>query len=366
MSFSIKGAFGLLKSEQSETRSEQRSVGIDVGSSSIKVVELHQTDAALTLSTYGELQLGPYSDKAVGTAIKFDHEQASRALVDVVRESGAVAKKGVLAIPLASSFLTTVSLTAADDVEVAKMIPVEARKYIPIPLNEISLDWSEISQTENETDKTITRNILMAAIQNQSLSHFQRLLADVGMLSQPIEIEAFSTIRAVVKDTTTATAIIDLGASLSKLYVVKGFNLQKIHRVKVGGEMITKRISDLQSVQFGDAERIKREMALDPTYEKDVKTAMKSILERPFQEFKRVIQQYETQSGETIKQIHLVGGGTALAPLAAYVSDVFAAEPVAVNVFDKVAYPAFMEDTLKELGPSFAVALGAAMRPFLE
>lgn len=363
MAFDFKSSLSFLKGAKSVNT--DRSVGIDVGSSAIKVVELHQTEHALTLSTYGELQVGPYSNQPAGAAIKLDHEKSVEALVDVFRESGITADQSVFSVPLASSFLTTLSIQAETE-EVAKRIPVEARKYIPIPLKEVALDWFEVGQSvDKESDET-THNILMAAIQNESLTHFQRQLTAVGKYGQPTEIEAFSAIRSIAKDDKTTAIILDLGASMSKLYIVRGATLQKIHRVKTGGEYLTKKLAELRSVSFGEAETLKRDFASDPANAKDVKTAMVASLERAFFEFKRVVQQYQHENDVTFGEIHLIGGGAQLDQISEYVAETFALKPVVFNPFTRVAYPAFMEDVLKELGSEFSVALGAALRPFVE
>ena len=365
MAFDLKNAFSFLQRDSAVRGGDERSIGIDIGSASVKVVELRKNAGTIMLSTYGELQLGPYSDQSSGMTVKLDQDQTVQALVDVIRESGVAAKSGVLAVPLSSSFLTTIQIEAKSVEEVAKMIPVEARKYIPIPLNEVALDWYEIDADENDKGKT-KREVLLAAIQNESLTHYQRLLSSVGMHTSPTEIEAFSAIRAVVEDPDATTAIIDLGASMSKLYIVDGYELQKIHRVKTGGEQLTKQLAELRNVSFGEAEAIKREQASTEAYAKDVKTAMQATMQRPFQEFKRVIQQYQNLHEVQLGRVHIIGGGAQLDQVSEYVSEALSLEPVVHNPFAKIAYPAFMSDVLEELGSSFAVSLGAALRPYME
>jgi type IV pilus assembly protein PilM len=364
MGFDLKGTFNFLKRE-GVTGGEKRSVGIDIGASTIKVVEIRETNGVLTLSTYGELQLGPYLDQPTGATVKLDQEQSTKALVDVIRESGVTAKRGVFSVPLASSFLTTIAITAKDTEEVVKMIPVEARKYIPIPLNEVALDWYEI-ENQNQAKDSPTRDVLLAAIQNESLSSFQRLLNSIGMMSQPTEIEVFSAIRATVTEEQSSTLIIDLGASMSKLYLTKGYTLQKLHRVKTGGEQLTKRLSELRSCSFEEAEHLKRNEAANPEYARDIKTALVATMERPLQEFQRVIQLYTRQYGVTFDKVQLIGGGAQLDHISEYVSETLMLPVVVANPFARVAYPAFMEDVLDELGSSFSVALGAALRVHLE
>ncbi len=351
---------------KSRTRtSKDRAVGIDIGSSAIKVVELRKLNNTISLSTYGEVQVGPYVEQPMSAVVKLDLPVASQALSDVVGEAGITADIAVLSVPLAASFLTTISLHTNGEEDVANKIPVEARKYIPIPLKEVALDWFEIDQKYNKETNEATHNILMAAIQNESLLNFQRQLGAIEKNDHIMEIEAFSAIRAAAKQD-TVLAILDLGASMSKLYIIKGSILQKIHRVKTGAEQITKHLSELKQVSFAEAETIKRSFATDPIHEKDIKNAMAAAYNRPMQEFKRVIQQYNLESGHAVSEIVLIGGGAQLNQVTTFINEVFALPAKKHNPFNKVAYPAFMEDVLVDLGPSFSVALGAAYRALIE
>lgn len=337
-------------------------VGVDVGSSSIKVVELAQTEKALTLRTYGELQLGPYADKPIGESVSLEHERLVEALVDVIRESGVKATDGVLAIPFDSSFVTVVPITVKKGEQVAAKITVEARKYIPVPLTDITLDWSELNTYgDNETR---VHEILLAAIQNDALQRYQKLMSAVKMVSQPSEIEVFSTIRGAFRSDDSTLAILDLGAETSKLFIVKDGALERIHRVYDGGTNCTKRIAHLLNVSFDEAENMKRTYSETVPHARDIYKAYVSSLERPLQEFKRVIDQYEARNGEQIGRVVLVGGAALFPTVQAYVGDVLNKDVGLVRPFDRVAYPAFMEDALKEIGVSFATALGAALRPF--
>ncbi|PJF37890.1 MAG: hypothetical protein CUN55_19785, partial [Phototrophicales bacterium] len=128
--------------------------------------------------------------------------------------------------------------------------------------------------------------------------------------------------RAVVEDLDSYTLIIDIGASMCKLYVVKGSTLVKIHRVKVGGEQITAQLAALKGIDFETAELIKLNEASSEAHARDVKTAMRSILERPFQEFKRVIQQYSNTHNVEFKSVLLVGGGAQMDQIVEYVQEI--------------------------------------------
>lgn len=337
-------------------------VGIDVGSSSIKVVEVEQTEKAITLRTYGELQLGPYADKALGESVTLEQVKLTEALVDVMRESSVDAKDGVLSIPLSASFVTVVPISTTDKDTLESKIRIEARKYIPVPLSDVMLDWAELHEYGDK--KTHVHEVLLAAIQNDAYERYQTLMASLKMVSQPSEIEVFSTIRSIYHQQDKTVAIIDLGAETNKLFITREGSLERIHRVYDGGATCTKRIAHLLNVPFEEAENFKRSYEQGVEHSRDVYRAYISSIERSTQEFKRVIEQYEARLGEKIGRVVITGGGAAFPGVDKYMSDLMAREVVKSRPFSKVAYPAFMEDLLEEIGISFATALGAALRPF--
>lgn len=360
MSFDFKN---VLSSFISSKESAPTSVmGIDVGSSSIKVVELEKTQKALSLRTYGELQLGPYANKKLGEAVVLPPEKLTEAVVDVIREAGVKATSGVLAIPLNSSFVTVVPVSVKETEDIKAKIHGEARKYIPVPLSDVMLDWSELRTYGDE--KVTVHEILLAAIQSADFTRYKKLMSDVKMYSQPAEIEVFSTIRGIFRPDDTSVAVIDLGAETSKLYVAVGGALERIHRVYEGGSAATKKISTLLNVDFEEAENRKRAYHPDAEGAADIKKAYFSTVDRSFQEFKRAIEQYEARQSETVNRIVITGGAAAFPGVEQYFGEILGRPVVKAEPFGKVAYPAFMEDVLKEAGLSFATALGAATRPF--
>src|SRR5690606_15981137 len=177
---------------------------------SVKVVEIEETPRTIMLRTYGELQLGPYEDKPLGELVAISGQKRVEAVTDVMRESGVTGRTGALAMPLSSSFLTVIPVTASSQEDMAARIPVEARKYVPLPLTDVALDWNELPPIGGNS--TTVKEVLLAAIENKALAEHRELLSAISMTGSAAEIEAFGLIRSLwrVKDTTLA--IIDMGA----------------------------------------------------------------------------------------------------------------------------------------------------------
>ena len=337
-------------------------VGIDIGSSSIKVVELQEKDNVISLTTYGELQLGPYNNMAIGQSVSLDPKKEQQALVDIIRESAVKAKNGVFAMPLSSSFVTVVNFNAPQDEDISSRIRVEARKYIPIPIGEVTLDWAEIdSGNEAEADN---RDVLVAAIQNKALNRFNILMRFINLKEPPTEIECFSSIRGVYNEQEKNIAIVDIGATVTKLYIAKSGLLQRMHRVQTGGAMATKKIAGALNVQFEEAEIAKRNITKSSENFRDMQYLHHGVYERAWGEFRQVIKDYEKVSSTKLDAVYLTGGGSIFPTTRLFIQDSLQRDVSGVDIFNKVSYPAFMEDMLEELNPTFHIALGAALRVF--
>ena len=340
-----------------------RVVGIDVGSSSIKVVELESRNNVVTLTTYGELQLGPYDeDKAIGQAVTLTQAVERQALVDILRESVVKAKRAVLAMPLSASFVTIMSLDATTDEDISPRVRVEARKHIPVPIAEVTLDWAEVEMADEENENS--RDVLLAAIQNEALNRFNVLMQTVNFTNAPTEIECFSSIRGTYSSNEEDIALIDIGATLTKLYIVRGGMLQRMYRVRAGGSECTAKISADEKISFEEAELLKRSITRNDEKFPVLQRIHHNHFSRVLKEFKQVLADYETKIQIEVPLIYLTGGAALFPGLDTFIANQMGREVRISNPFSKVAYPAFMEDTMKEIGPSFTTALGAALRSF--
>ena len=341
-------------------------VGIDVGSSSIKVVELQERNGVVTLTTYGEVPLGPYDYKTPGEAVVLEVKQEQEALAEVINASAVQVKNAVVAMPLSSSFVTNVSIEAEADVDLAALVRIEARKVIPASLSEITLDWAEveITKTEAEISAANRRSVLIAAIQNAALERFKILTQFAGMNQPPTEIECFSSIRSAYDSEEADIVIIDIGATSSKLYIARKGLLMRMHRIRAGGAVATRQIADTLKVDFQTAEQLKLESDKNKETYPEMKRAHNSSYDRAFREFNQVLREYEQKTGIQFTYVYLTGGGSIFPGTDLHLKEALGRDIYNLDPFSKVAYPAFMEDTMKEIGPSFSVALGAALRAF--
>ena len=345
--------------ESASPKDTSSALGVDIGTSAIKVVELEERNGVVTLVTYGEIQLGPYAGKPLGAAVHLSPKQEQEALVDVIRESAAKSRNGVFAMPLSASFISTTTLEAEPDADLSALVRIEARKIIPASLSEVTLDWAELEAVSN--DQT-GRSVLIAAIQNSAIGRFNVLMQFAGFNGAPTEIECFSTNRTINKK--THAVVMDFGATSTKMYMTHNGVLTRMHRVNVGGVQVTEVIADTLDVDFATAERIKQQTTVNSEHYATVKQAYETTYGRSLREFRQVLDHYQSKVDTEFPYVLICGGASLFPGLANQLLDRLDIQVELIDPFKNVAYPAFMEDVMLQIGPSFVPALGAALRNF--
>ena len=354
-------------------------LGVDIGSSSIKIVQLRKRRGAAVLETYGEIALGPYADSEIGRATNLSSEKLSEALDDLSREANVTTKNAGISIPFSSSLTALIQMPALDKERLATMIPIEARKYIPVPISEVALDWFVIPDSEARfiageeqkpegTGGTFGKvNVLLVAIHNDALEKYRRIVAASKLESAFFEIEIFSTIRAVLDQGVAPIMVLDVGAATTKLYIVEYGIVRMSHIINRGGQDITLAISRSLGVPVKKAEEMKREFGLSERPEN--RAALEStslVLDHMLAEANRVAVGYQTRFNKNIATAVLTGGGSALRGLKERAAVALEREVVLADPFAKTEAPAFIEGVLKDVGPSFSVAVGLALRKLQE
>ncbi len=348
-------------------------LGIDIGPSSIKIVQLKRKKGRAILETYGELALGPYAGLEVGRSTNLTTEQLAQAVTDILRESNVTTNKCGISIPMGSSLVSFIKLPKVDDKELAQMIPLEARKYIPVPISEVSLDYLVIPRNESiaseyqnrekkPEEKTV--DVLLVVIHNDAMERNKEITRLAKLETAFSEIEIFGSMRSVLEADTAPQMIIDFGSGSTKIYIVERGILRTSHLISRGSQDITLAISKSLGVSVVEAEKMKRERGLFKTEgeEMHINEITSLTLDYIFSEISRVILNYQKNTGRNIGKIFLTGGGSLLKGFKEKAGTSFNSPVMMADPFSKAEYPAFLEKVLKQAGPSFAVAIGLALR----
>jgi len=348
-------------------------VGVDIGGAFIKVAQLHKKGGKAVLDTYGEIALGPLAGLEVGQATNLPIEKIVEAVNDLFAEAKVTSRDIVFSLPFTSTLLTVIEMPDLGEAKLKEMIPIEARKYIPTSVSEVSIshwiiprlvhsyvdpDVAEVKK--NETPKV---DVLLAAVHNDVLAKYSSIAQKVGATSATFEIEVFSTIRSTLGRDTSATMILDIGAANTKVAIVEDGIVRRAHLINVGSQDVTMTLSRSKGVSVLRAEELKREFGLpgDPS-DPAIAEITRLSVERIFAEANRILTRYQHEKRVNVAKVFLTGGGVLMKGILDLAQKSFDTSVVYGNAFEKVEAPAVLEPLLKEAGPEFAVAIGLALR----
>lgn len=353
-------------------------LGIDIGASSVKIVQLRLSRGAAVLETYGEIALGPYGNQPVGKVVKLSPEKTAEAILDLMREANVTARTSGISIPFSSSLVSIIDMPKVDAEQLKRMVPIEARKYIPLPVTEVMLDWFAIPKDDDTgafdrveqrtTLQSRGQEVLLVAIHNETVRNYQTIAATVGLKVQFYEIEIFSAVRSSLGHGVAPILVIDMGAATTKMYIVERGIVRTTHLVTHGGQHMSENLERSVGWEFEKAERIKREHGLSDSNafstdeNEKIKTALLSTLDRVFSEANRVLLSYGKRYNKNVSHAVLTGGGASLAGLAPRAAELLHTEVEVANPFGRTETPAFLDTVLKDIGPGFSVAVGLALR----
>lgn len=335
-------------------------VGIDVGTYSTKVVQLRYEKEHGILETYGELLNEGYfspETKEVGFSHHSDAEIVA-ILQDLLKEANVTSKEVVFSVPAGSSFITTITFPQVSEKELVSAIPYEARRYIPIPISEVVLDWEVLGTTE-ERDKM---EVLLIAVPREIVEKFKRIAEGAGLHLRSLEVETFSVIRSIGRSEAAPTLFINLGHLATTIAIADRGRLRVSHNFSRGSHELTRTLSRGLNISLERAEAIKREVGMsEKLEEREIASVIAPFVENLYAEIERFVAIYNRKAPRTVQKINLTGGGSNLKGLVEHTVSKFGVEVARGNPFSQIVAPAFMQPTLREIGPSFSVAMGLSL-----
>lgn len=334
-------------------------LGVDIGTSTIKVVELSRWGTKRNLKNYGAIRSEVLYDKPFRTAEKssllLSSKDIARALLGILEEAKIETKDAVFSIPDFSSFFTHFELPAMTKEELPEAVQYEARKHIPLPFSEVTFDWQILNKKRFGLPKEPVK-ILMVAVPNELINQYQEIASLAKLQLSTLEAEVFGLIRSSLKNEKESVVILDMGAQTTTINVVKKGVLQSSRSIDIGGGILTQRIA--QSLSIGRKEAEEKKMA-EGLLSKELKTVLGPLLDTVVMEIKRATQELEAKE---VQRVVLGGGSSLLLGFKEYLKEELNMETEFIDPFRFVFYPPVLEDTIKEMGLSYAVAVGMALR----
>jgi type IV pilus assembly protein PilM len=358
-------AFNLFRSVTS-----QGVLGIDIGTSSIKVVELDKKSGRFELINYGTFELKgsqsliPEAD-AWQNILKLPDQEIAMGMQELIKQAKFQAIDVVASIPSFSTFATVIELPYVSNEDLARALPFEAKKYIPIPLDEVVLDWSIVGVSNgnsSEAGKPSTVEVFLAAVPKDETTRYQNIVKTAGLRLKAIELENSALIRSLLGNDLSPTAIVNIGGRSTSIIIVnRGFE-RVSHNYEVGGFEITKAISQSLNVSLEKADELKRKYGLKKGEDNVINESMISLVDMMIFETKKTIANYEETKKETVSNVILIGGLANMPGFVEYFKEKLGREVILGNPLSRLIHPRELDPITGELSSIFSVALGLGMR----
>lgn len=343
-------------------------LGLDIGTTSIKMVEVVRGEKMPKVVNYGILESRASLSRA-NTAIQsstlklFDQEAANflKVLIEKMKpRTTAVAAS----LPVFSAFTTVLSFPEMAPADLAKAVAFQARQYVPLPLSEVALDWSRVGEYEDDKGFKYSQ-ILLISVPQAEIKKYQDMCKAAGLTLQSLEVESVSLTRLLIGTDPTPTYVIDIGSRSTGIAVAEKGALKFSAQTDFAGSSLTQSLATSLSINPVRAEELKKERGVMGTGpNRELSTIMVPFLDAIISEVKRTDFAYHSQfpGAAKVERAILTGGGANLLGIQKYFEEQLGMPVVKGAPFLRFEYPPLLEPLLPELNSTLAVALGLTLK----
>ncbi|HAJ44692.1 MAG: Type IV pilus assembly protein PilM [Candidatus Azambacteria bacterium GW2011_GWE1_42_9] len=332
-------------------------LGIDIGTLSIKIVEISDDNGRPKLENYA--MLTNYDLMTQEAQIKKAFGGKAKIMLErLLKEAGMSAAEVNMSVPIFSSFLTVMDLPKMSDLELANAVQFEAKKYIPVSLDTVAIDWSVIGSSAN--GNTL---VLLIAIPRELINEYTVIAKETSLKLLAIELETVAAARALIGNDPVPTMLVDMGSRDTTVSVVDGGHLQISHSIEMSGEDLTRALAKGLNIDWRRAEELKKQTGLKIGESGDqVASILFPLLNTVTDTIISLMGIYFSKANKKIEKLIIYGGASKMPGLVEYLNDRLKIDVVVGNSFGRIAYPEKLKSAIGEISHEFTVAIGLALR----
>jgi len=338
-------------------------LGIDISSTTVKLLELSQSGDRYRVESYAVAPLPP---EAVVEKNVNQIETVGGLIRELVSRSKTRAQHAVAAVAGSAVIIKTIPMPAGlSEEDLEAQLTVEADQYIPYPLEEVALDFEELGPVVGRDDQV---NVLLAACRQETIESRVDAIEVAGLTPAIMDVEVFAMERALAllktqmpMENPETIAMVDIGASMTTLSVYAGGESVYTREQLFGGKQLTDEIMNRYDLSFEEAGRAKKQGGLPEDYESEV---LEPFREAVVQQVSRSLQFFFSSSEYTeLDCIVLCGGVAAIAGLAEIIEERLSTPTIVANPFADMSVGSRVNaQALAKDAPAMMVACGLAMR----
>lgn len=340
-------------------KGSKRALGVDVGTSGIRVVELAEHGEQEKLENYAKVSFP--LERVRSSSSAQGHSLSTRRIADLLRglldnarvETGRVN----FSLPDFSTLFTTFTIPSMKPDEVPQAVRFEARQRIPLPVSEVTLDWVVIGGDYAPRSNEILE-ILLVVVPNRVIDHYVQIADLAGLKMMGVEAEVFSLQRAFLREQKGTFGLVDIGLQSTTVSIVDDDLLKTSHSFDIGAGRVTSGLVKSAGLSQKEADVFKKNKGLMD----DSNEVISPVLDQMISEIDKVVDRFYERKGKDVSRYFLAGGMAGMPGLKDYFEKRIKREVEIGFPFEGMVYPPVLEEELKKIAPEFAIATGIALK----
>jgi len=343
-------------------KKETPTLGIDVGSHTIKLAEFSGSGSSRSLRRLGRALLPP--GVIVDGSIK-DHDAVESVLRNLISNCQPKVKRVSTSISGYSVIVKRIRVPYQNEKEIEENLLIEAEKYVPFEIDDVYIDFSMLKKAEEDSEGS---DVFLVAAKKEIVDAYAGLLEAIGLTPAVIDVDAFTLVNAfemAFGDVSEPAVLIDIGASKTNLNVIRNGMPVFARDMAIGGEQLTEAIREATGLSREDAEAAKISGTKDPVLLEEIRQVVVDMTDLWLEEIKKAINFFKANAKPDEFPVHvfLSGGCALLKDIEKQFSKGLGIEANRLNPFSSIGHAKEIDTAyLNTISPQMAIASGLAMR----
>lgn len=347
---------------------KNRCLGIDVGTTGVKIVELRLENNVPVLANYALSYDSGSLLQSRGLELLGD--QVSEIVGAVLKKGNFSTRKTALGIPGFQALISFVELPEMPQSEIEQAIRYEVGRYIPTPLDEVSLGWEIVgSYQDKPVESPQVRQgakiqVMVVTVPKNAVAGLTEVAEKNRLNIADLEVESFATVRCLIGNDRGTFMIVNIGAKATDFTIASDGIIRVTRSIDVGGVEISRSIASGLGIDLERADKIKKSKQVDLRNAKDKTTLLISpVIGMILDEIKRIRELYHKRSPlKKIEKIIFTGGTSKMGSLVEYFSGELSLDCQLGNSLARVGVDKKYKEIIEEVAPELTVAIGLALR----
>ena len=332
---------------------------LDIGTTAVRVVQLHKSGDSWSLVKYG---LAPVDIRVAASDAPEDQRRLGETINNLISQTGINVRNVVVGVPSNKAFITVVELPEMPAQELASTIKYQAEQYIPMPIEEVKMDWAVLGRALHDASKV---EVLLASVTKKFSESRMEMIEGLGLNVVAIEPDPLALVRSLItpadKD---AHLIVDIGDSTTDIVAVLAGAPRLVRSLPTGMQTLLKVAMQNLNVDANQAMQFILKFGMAPDrLEGQVVRALDSTMDQFSGEVEKSVKFFLSRyTNVQIKSLVLSGYAQAIPAFDQYLASKVGLQAVAGDAWANVHHSPSLNDSLAQIGPHFAVAVGLAER----